>query len=116
MHGLGIYLARLGGADPDVLARSKQISKPGASKDEARFVALALVLLATASLAVLSMTFAMTDGLRISPAGAVLMGLFWGLIILIIDRALILSLKPKGSRWLLFWMILPRLVMAALLG
>jgi hypothetical protein len=116
MQGLGTLLARLGGADPDVLARAKQLSKPGASKDQARFVALGLLLLATACLAVLSMVFAMTDGLHIGPAGAVLMGLFWGVIILIVDRALILSLKPKGSKWVLFWTIMPRIGMAALLG
>jgi hypothetical protein len=116
MQGLGTLLVRLGGADPDVLARAKQISKPGASKDGARFVALGLVLLATACIAVLSMTFAMTDGLHIGPAGAVLIGLFWGVVILIVDRALILSLKPKGSKWVLFWMILPRILMASLLG
>lgn len=116
MQGTGPLLARLGGADPDVLARAKQISKPGASKDQARFVALGLVLLATASLAVLSMTFAMTDGMHVPVGGAVLVGILWGAVILIVDRALILSLKPKGSKWLLFWMILPRIAMAALLG
>ena len=116
MHRPGTLLASLGGADPDVLARARQSSKAGAAKDQARFAALGLVLLATAGLAVLSMTFAMIDGLHLSPGGAVLMGLFWGLIILVVDRALILSLKPKGSRWLLLGMILPRILMAALLG
>jgi hypothetical protein len=116
MQRPGTFLARLGGADPDVLDRAKQISKVGAAKDEARFAALGLVLLATAGLAVLSMSFAMTDGLHLSLAGAVLVGLFWGVVILVVDRALILSLKPKGSKWLLLGMILPRIFMAALLG
>jgi hypothetical protein len=116
MQRPGTFLASLGGADPDVLARAKQISKVGAAKDQARFAALGLVLLATAGLAVLSMGFAMIDGLHVNPLAAVLVGLFWGAIILVVDRALILSLKPKGSKWLLFWMILPRIFMAALLG
>jgi hypothetical protein len=116
MHRFGNLLSRLGGADPDVLARAKQISKPGAAKDKAKFVALGLVLLATACLAVLSMSFAMTDGLHAGIYAAVALGVLWGAIILVVDRALILSLKPKGSKWLLFWMILPRIVMAALLG
>jgi hypothetical protein len=116
MLGIGSLLARLGGADLDVLARAKQISKPGASKDQARFAALGLVLLATAGLAVLSMTFAMIDGLHVGVAGSAMVGIMWGAVILIVDRALILSLKPKGSKWLLFWMILPRIGMAALLG
>ncbi len=116
MQTPGIFLARLGGADPDVLARAKQISRVGAAKDQARFSALGLVLLATASLAVMSMAFAMTDGLHLGPVAAVIMGIFWGLIILVVDRALILSLKPRGSKWLLLSMILPRILMAALLG
>ncbi|KAB1906940.1 DUF4407 domain-containing protein [Micromonospora sp. AMSO1212t] len=116
MQRSSTFLARLGGADPGVLARAKQISRGGVAKDQARFVALGLVLLATAGLAVVSMAFAMTDGLRVGVAGAVLIGIFWGVIILVVDRALILSLKPTGSKWLLFWMVLPRILMAALLG
>lgn len=112
----GILLARLGGADPDVLARAKPLSRVGPAKDQARFVALGLVLLATASLGVMSMAFAMTDGMHLGPVAAVLIGLFWGVIILVVDRALILSLKPRGSKWLLLSMILPRILMAALLG
>jgi hypothetical protein len=116
MQKSAIFLARLGGADPGVLARAKQISRGGAAKDQARFVALGLVLLATASLAVVSMAFATIDGLNVGVPGAVLIGLFWGVIILVVDRALILSLKPTGSKGLLFWMILPRILMAVLLG
>jgi hypothetical protein len=116
MQSPGSFLASLGGADPDVLALAKPASKIGPAKDQARFAALGLVLLATAGLAVLSMTFAMTDGLHLPIPGAVMVGVFWGAIILVVDRALILSLKPKGSKWLLLGMILPRILMAALLG
>jgi hypothetical protein len=116
MQEFGMFLARLGGADLDVLARAKQISKPGASKDQVRFVTLGLVLLATAAVAGLSMTFAMADGFQFGHAGAVLVGLFWGAIVLVVCRALILSIKPRGSKWLLLWTIVPRIIMAALLG
>lgn len=108
MHELGTRLAQLGGADVGVLRL--------AQKETGRYIALGLTLIATSSLAVLSMTFAMIDGLGLPAAGAVLMGLGWGAVILIIDRALILNLKPKGGAWRLFWMVLPRVAVAALLG
>ncbi|TYB38310.1 DUF4407 domain-containing protein [Micromonospora sp. AP08] len=104
----GTLLARLGGADTRVLDM--------VPKARREYVALALVLLATAGIAVASMTFAMTDGLRVHPAIAVSVGLFWGGVILVIDRALIINLKPKGGAWRTFCMVLPRIVMAALLG
>jgi hypothetical protein len=107
-HSAGTLLCRLGGADAGVLQLA-----PKARRD---YIALALVLLSTASIAVLSMAFAMTDGLKAHPAVAVLIGLFWGAIILTIDRALIINLKPKGGKLRMFLMIAPRLVMAALLG
>jgi hypothetical protein len=50
MQDSGILLARLGGADPNVLDRAKRISNSGPSKDQARFVALGLVMVATAAL------------------------------------------------------------------
>jgi hypothetical protein len=108
MHELGTRLAQLGGADVGVLRQ--------AQKETGRHIALGLTLIATSALAVLSMTFAMIEGLKLSIAGAVLMGLGWGAVILIIDRALILNLKPKGGAWRLFWMVLPRVAVAALLG
>ncbi|MEU8007714.1 DUF4407 domain-containing protein [Catellatospora sp. NPDC049111] len=107
-HAVGTHLARLGGADPNVLDL--------APKARREYFALALVLLATSGIAVASMAFAMTDGLRVHVAAAIPIGLFWGGVILVIDRALILSLKPKGGKWRTFWMVLPRVVMAALLG
>jgi hypothetical protein len=116
MQGFGIALARLGGADPNILARTKRAGDSGASKEQARFGALGLVLIATASLAALSMAFAMTDGLHVGLTGAVVLGVFWGMVILVADRALILSLKPDGSKLLVLATILPRILIAALLG
>ncbi|GIF23115.1 hypothetical protein BJ973_000527 [Actinoplanes tereljensis] len=107
-HSTGTLLCRLGGADAGVLSL--------APKARREYIALALVMLATASLAVLSMAFAMTDGLKANPVVGVLIGLFWGAIILTVDRALIINLKPKGGKGRMFLMIVPRLLMAALLG
>jgi hypothetical protein len=108
MQQLGTLLARLGGADIGVLDQAR--------KERSRYIAMAIVLLSTAFLAVLSMTFAMTDGLHVQNPGAVLVGLAWGAVILNLDRLLILSLKPRAGAWRMIAMILPRILMAALLG
>jgi len=105
---IGTWLARLGGAHAEVIQLAPKVKRD--------FIALALVLLATASIAAVSMAFAMADGLKAHPVVAVIVGLFWGAVILAIDRALVISLKPKGGKWRMFWMIAPRVVMAALLG
>jgi hypothetical protein len=108
MQKLDTLLARLGGADVGVLDQAR--------KEKSRYVAMAIVLLSTAFLAVLSMTFAMMDGLHVGNPGAVLVGLAWGAVILNLDRLLILSLKPRAGTVRLILMIVPRILMAALLG
>jgi Domain of unknown function (DUF4407) len=102
------FLARLGGADLDVLRRV-----PSA---HSRFVQMALVLLTTAGVAVVSMTFALHDGVKAPWAWAVLLGLMWGGVILNIDRFLVTSMGSTRSKWQLALIALPRLAMAALLS
>jgi hypothetical protein len=101
-------LARLGGADLAVLRRV-----PSA---RSRFVQMALVLLTTAGVAVVSMSFALHDGVKAPWAWAVLFGLLWGGVILNIDRFLVTSMGAIRSKWQLAFMALPRLAMAALLS
>src|SRR5688572_23346113 len=96
-RSVGTLLSRLGGADAGVLEL--------APKAKREYIALALVLIATGSIAVASMTFAMTDGLKVNVVLAVLIGLFWGAVILSIDRALIINLKPRGGKWRTILMI-----------
>jgi hypothetical protein len=103
-------LARLGGADLDVL------DKLPVSRVRDRFVQMGLVLLSTAGLGVLSMSFALTDGLDLHPVLAVAAGLVWGFIIINLDRMLILNLVTRGGFWRTLMVVLPRLMIAALLG
>ncbi|MDQ3933361.1 MAG: DUF4407 domain-containing protein [Actinomycetota bacterium] len=102
------WLAWLGGADERVLARVPS------ARD--RFVQMALVLLTTASLAVLSMTFALADAVKVHLAAAILCGLLWGFIILNLDRFLVLSMGSTRDRRQLLLMAAPRFAMAFVLA
>jgi hypothetical protein len=101
-------LAWLGGADLDVLRRVPS------ARD--RFVQMALVLLTTAGVAMVSMSFALHDGVKTSWPWAILLGSLWGGVILNIDRFLVTSMGATRSKWQLALMALPRLAMAALLS
>jgi hypothetical protein len=101
-------LAWLGGADLQVLQKV-----PAARM---RFVQMAGVLLTTSGLAVLSMSFALHDGLRVSWLAAVPFGFIWGFIILNLDRFLVLSMGAARNLRQLLLMAAPRLAMAVVLA
>jgi hypothetical protein len=102
-------LAWLGGAELEVLRQAPPAARM-------RFVQMAGVLLTTSGLAVLSMSFALHDGLQVSWLAAVPFGLLWGFIILNLDRFLVLSMSAaRGGRQLLL-MATPRLAMAVVLA
>jgi hypothetical protein len=101
-------MAWLGGGDRDVLAQVPQ--------ERTRFVQMAGVLLTTAGLAFVSMTFALHDGLKAPLAAAVILGLLWGAVILNIDRFLVLSMGSTRDRKRLVLITLPRLVLAVVLA
>lgn len=108
LPSLGTLLAQLGGGDPLILSHV-----PTA---RGRFIQMGLVLLSTASLAVVSMSFALVDGLRARWWLAIPLGIGWGFVILNIDRLLIQSIRPGGGFWRTLWILLPRLLVAGLLG
>lgn len=106
---LGALLVRLGGADSAILAMARDTGR-------ARFAQMGLVLLSTAGLAVLSMSFALTTGLHLVWPVAILVGLVWGFIILNLDRMLVLNLDMRGGLLRVAAAVLPRVFIAALLG
>lgn len=105
---LGDRLAQLGGGEPGIL--------PEVPSARSKFIQMGLVLLSTAGLAVVSMAFALTDGLKVQWWFAIPLGIGWGFIILNLDRMLILNMRSGNSMWRTAGMILPRIGMAALLG
>ena len=106
--GLGDRLARMGGADGDVLGQVPM--------ERARFIQMALVLLTTASIAVMSMIFALSNGVHVPFAAAVLGGVFWGCVIYNLDRFLVLSMGHTRDWRRLVAMALPRLLLAMVIS
>jgi Domain of unknown function (DUF4407) len=108
MKRVSDFMAWLGGGDKELLAQVPQ--------ERARFTQMAGVLLTTAGIAVLSMTFALRDGVKVPLAAAIVLGLLWGVVILNLDRFLVLSMGFTRDRARLLWLALPRFALAALLA
>ena len=108
MQPIGDFMAWLGGAGRAILTQVPQ--------ERARFVQMAGVLLTTASIAMISMTFAMHDGVKVPLAGAIIIGLFWGFIILNLDRFLVLSMGSTRDLRRLIWISVPRLLLAIVIS
>ena len=107
-------VARLGGADPKVLG-DKQLE--GLSGERTRFVAMAGILVTTASVAAVSMFFALHHGVNVALGWAIVFAFCWGLVILNIDRFLVISMSgTRGRPRQTIGIMLPRLVLAALLA
>ncbi len=101
-------MAWLGGGDQAILEQVPQ--------ERAQFVQMAGVLLTTAGIAVVSMTFALYDGVKAPLAAAVILGLLWGVVILNLDRFLVLSMGATRDRTRLVLITLPRLALAVVLA
>jgi Domain of unknown function (DUF4407) len=104
----GDFMAWLGGGDPAVLAEVPQ--------ERGRFSQMAGVLLTTAGIAVLSMTFALHDGIKAPLAPAVVVGLLWGVVILNLDRFLVMSMGSTRNKPRLILIALPRFALAVMLA
>src|SRR6202020_3431036 len=75
---------------------------------------LGWAILITSCMAMISMWFALSSALGINGILAIPVAIFWGLVIMGIDRWLITSMPIDGSRK--FAMAVPRVVLALLLG
>jgi hypothetical protein len=101
-------MAWLGGGDLEILEQVPQ--------ERTKFGQMAGVLLTTAGLAVVSMTFALHDGVKAPLAASVILGLVWGVAILNLDRFLVLSMGSTRDRKRLVLITLPRLALAVVLA
>ncbi|NYJ03943.1 DUF4407 domain-containing protein [Petropleomorpha daqingensis] len=105
---IGNALAVLAGARADIL----QVA-PGS---RAKFVALGGVLLSTGGLAVLSAAFAVHMAVGAVWPVAILIGLFWGLVIVNLDRMLLVGMAHDSSTKRNLLMAVPRVGLALVLG
>src|SRR5947209_10377688 len=105
---IGDKLAGLAGARADILAVA-----PGARP---RFVALGGVLLSTGGLAVLSAAFAVHMAVGAVWPLAVVVGLFWGLVIVNLDRMLLVGMAHDASLRRNLVLAVPRVGLALVLG
>lgn len=108
MERVSDYLAWLGGAELDILKL--------VPFERARFISTGLTLLLTAGVAVMSMSFAVRYGLQGNWIGSVLIAIFWGAIVLNLDRLMILGIGRTRNRIHLLWTAILRLLIAVLIG
>jgi hypothetical protein len=108
------FIERLGGADRKLLADEETAGQSG---ERTRFAAMAGVLLTTASVATVSMFFALHHAVGVSVGWSVPLALAWGTVILNIDRFLVITMSgTRGHPLQMTGMVLFRLALAALIA
>ncbi|MFI5957822.1 DUF4407 domain-containing protein [Cryptosporangium sp. NPDC051539] len=98
----------LSAADPEILARCRT--------DRPKYVGLGAAVLITACIGGLSCAFALAMALRVNPVVAAVMGAFWALAIMSIDRWMISSVKRQERWYQNLGAAAPRIVLAVLIG
>ncbi len=106
--GVKRFLVFASGARPEILAQCPT--------DEATHVGLGGTVIATAGLSAISMFFALHSALHLSAFNALVGGFLWALIIFNLDRWLIVSQKRMDSKRKQWINVIPRVVVALLLG
>jgi len=102
------YFARLGGGDPEAMAQSGE---------RGRYASMGGVLLGTASVAAVSMFFALHHAVGVPVGWSIPLALGWGTLILTIDRFLVITMNgTRGHPFQLFSMVFMRLLLAALIA
>lgn len=118
------FLAVLGGADTEILEH--------VGSERSTFVGIGAVMLGTASVAALSMVFALYNAVLVvsdpstgqraqhQPIAnlviSIIFGLLWGAFILVVDRALIKTMQGVHGLGRAFRYALPRLFLALIIG
>ncbi|MFD3458345.1 DUF4407 domain-containing protein [Nocardia fluminea] len=102
------FLLSLVGIREDILEQ--------APSDRARYLSLGAILLGTATIAAVSMTFAIRMAARAPLPLAVLLGIGWGAFILVLDRAMVIGMSKQRGWVRTTVMVVPRVGLAFLLG
>ena len=106
LHQFRRFVLALSGADEEILRY--------VPSERTRFESLGWAILITSCMAMISMWFALSSALSVNGILAIPVAVFWGLVIMGIDRWLITSMPVDGGRK--FVMAVPRVLLAILLG
>jgi Domain of unknown function (DUF4407) len=87
-----------------------------AETDRGKYEGIGSAVLITASLAAISMTFALHTALAVVLPLAIGAGVVWGLAIMSLDRWLVLSIQRRKKAWQMWAPAVPRLLLALLFG
>jgi len=104
----GSFIIWLSGAQPDILRKSPA--------DYPRYFGMGIVVLITAGIATLSMTFALHTALKVAVGVAVGFALLWGLAVMNIDRWLVVSLQRQEGKLAYISIVTIRLALGLLFG
>jgi hypothetical protein len=105
---VGRFFTWLAGADLEILDRIRT--------DRAKYVSIGTVIMLTSALACISMSFALHTALRVPLPVAIPLAVGWGIAIMTMDRALIVSLRPGSGKLKYAALVLFRVLIAAVLG
>ena len=105
---MGSPLVWLSGAQQDILARFRA--------DRPKYAGMGSAVLITATMAGVSMTFALHSVLKVSLAAAIPFAVAWGLAIMSLDRWLVVSLVRQQNKLSYLLLALPRVALAILFG
>jgi hypothetical protein len=106
--GVGDFLIWLSGVSREVLAQCRS--------ERPKFIGLGAVILVTAGMAAVSLSFALVNALKAPLWAALIFALLWGLAIMSLDRLFVVSMHRYRNPLYYLVMAVPRLVMAVLLG
>lgn len=109
LSGLNRILCRIAGSDLSIL------ENPACSHEISRHARIGAIIISTAVLATVSMFFAIQT-ISQSEITAVIAGIVWGMAIFILDSYIIASYKKSDGKWKELKLILPRLILAIVLG
>jgi len=109
IEGLNRFLCKVAGSDLKIL------KNPECSHEISRHARIGAIIISTAVLATVSMFFAIQT-ISQSIFIAAIAGIIWGGAIFILDSYIITSYKKNDNKWIEFKIILPRLILALVLG
>jgi Domain of unknown function (DUF4407) len=84
--------------------------------DRGRYIGIGTAILVTATMAGVSLCFALVTALKVPLHLAVPFAVAWGIAILSLDRLFVVSLPRKGTRWAHVLRAVPRVLLALLIG